>query len=168
MDCFWIKKFLDLIFLTTTTTTITTTTTKTLMGFDTIEINLVFLIFTFQSISCIPIFLALKIISLVPKDYIFFFFFIPLTLLTTFNKSDFGCQNKWKIDILSRFFDILGIMHLMYAYIHESCEIKFLLNNVQVGLVCLCFTRQKRLIFAVVWNKTWPSHDKVPPWFELG
>ena len=36
MDYFWIKKFLALIFSTITTTTITT-----LMGFDTIEINLV-------------------------------------------------------------------------------------------------------------------------------
>ena len=39
MIYFWIKIFLDLIFFLTTTTTITTT--KTLMGFDTIEINLV-------------------------------------------------------------------------------------------------------------------------------
>ena len=35
---FWIKNFLDPIFLTKTTTT---TTTTTLIGFDTIEINLV-------------------------------------------------------------------------------------------------------------------------------
>ena len=40
--CSWIKKFLELIFFFTKTT-ITTTTTTTLMGFDTIEINLVFL-----------------------------------------------------------------------------------------------------------------------------
>ena len=37
MDCFGIKKFLDLFLFTKTTTT----TTTTLMGFDTIEINLV-------------------------------------------------------------------------------------------------------------------------------
>ena len=41
MGCFWIKDIWDLIFLTKTTTTITTATTTTLMGFDTIEIDLV-------------------------------------------------------------------------------------------------------------------------------
>ena len=38
------KKILDLIILTKTTTTITTTPTTTLMGFDTIEINLVYFV----------------------------------------------------------------------------------------------------------------------------
>ena len=41
---------------------------------------------------------------------------------------------------LTRFLDILCIMHLMYVYIHESSEIQFLQNDVQFGLVCLCFT----------------------------
>ena len=42
MDCFLIKKYLDLIFFEKTTTTITTTTATTLMGFDTIEISFLF------------------------------------------------------------------------------------------------------------------------------
>ena len=40
---------------------------------------------------------------------------------------------------LTRFLDILCIMHLMYAYIHESSEIKFF----QFGLVFLCFIPKK-------------------------
>ena len=44
MDCFWISKILDLIFLTMTTAT-------TLMGFDTIEINLVVLTDCLKTLS---------------------------------------------------------------------------------------------------------------------
>ena len=53
-------------------------------------------------------------------------------------------QHKWGTSVVHKvtltcFLDILGIVHLMYGYIHESSEIKFLLNNVQFGLVSLCF-----------------------------
>ena len=40
---------------------------------------------------------------------------------------------------LTRFLDIFCIMHLMYV----NSEIKFLLNNVQFGLVSLCFIPKK-------------------------
>ena len=45
-------------------------------------------------------------------------------------------QHKWGTSVVHKvtltcFLDILGIVHLMYGYIHESSEIKFLLNNVQ-------------------------------------
>ena len=45
MYCFGIKKFLDQFFFTKISATITTTKTKILMGFDTIEINLVYFLF---------------------------------------------------------------------------------------------------------------------------
>ena len=88
MDFFGPKFFWTNFLLTKSITAITTTTTKTLMGFDTIEINLVFLIFTFQSISCIPIFPCFQNYFFSPKRLYFLFFLYSPNL--THN-----IQQKW-------------------------------------------------------------------------